>query len=87
MVPSGNLHIGNYFGAIRQWLELQNAGEYRNIFCVVDEHALTTQQDPAKLRSKILEVFTLYLALGLDPKNQLSLCNPVFPNIASLAGF
>ena len=71
VVPSGNLHIGNYFGAIRQWLELQNAGEYRNIFCVVDEHALTTPQDPAKLRSKILEVFTLYLALGLDPEKSI----------------
>ncbi|MEK7069786.1 MAG: tryptophan--tRNA ligase, partial [Patescibacteria group bacterium] len=47
VVPSGNLHIGNYFGAIRQWVELQNTGEYRNIFCVVDEHALTTPQDPA----------------------------------------
>ena len=71
MVPSGNLHIGNYFGAIRQWVELQNTGEYRNIFCVVDEHALTTPQDPAKLRSKILEVFTLYLALGLDPEKSI----------------
>ena len=71
VVPSGNLHIGNYFGAIRQWVELQNTGEYRNIFCVVDEHALTTPQDPAKLRSKILEVFTLYLALGLDPEKSI----------------
>jgi len=71
VVPSGNLHIGNYFGAIRQWVELQNTGEYRNIFCVVDEHALTTPQEPAKLRSKILEVFTLYLALGIDPEKSI----------------
>ena len=69
--PSGNIHIGNYLGAIKQWVELQNTGEYQNIFCVVDEHAITTPQDPAKLRSKILEVFTLYLALGLDPEKSI----------------
>src|SRR3989344_2490680 len=69
--PSGNIHIGNYLGAIKQWTELQNTGEYQNIFCVVDEHALTTPQDPTKLRSKILEVFTLYLALGIDPEKSI----------------
>lgn len=71
VAPSGNIHIGNYLGAIRQWIEMQNSGEYKNIFCVVDEHALTTPQDPAKLRSKILEVFTLYLALGIDPEKSI----------------
>ena len=71
VAPSGNIHIGNYLGAIKQWVELQNSGEYQNIFCVVDEHALTTPQDPAKLRSKILEVFTLYLALGIDPEKSI----------------
>lgn len=71
VAPSGNIHIGNYLGAIRQWVEMQNTGEYQNIFCVVDEHALTTPQDPAKLRSKILEVFTLYLALGIDPEKSI----------------
>ena len=69
--PSGNIHIGNYLGAIKQWTELQNTGEYQNIFCVVDEHAITTPQEPAKLRSKILEVFTLYLALGIDPEKSI----------------
>src|SRR3989338_1646773 len=69
--PSGNMHIGNYLGDIKQWTELQNTGEYQNIFCVVDEHAITTPQDPIKLRSKILEVFTLYLALGLDPEKSI----------------
>ena len=69
--PSGNIHIGNYLGAIKQWVEMQNTGEYQNIFCVVDEHAITVPQDPAKLRSKILEVFTLYLALGIDPEKSI----------------
>jgi len=50
---------------------MQNTGEYQNIFCVVDEHAITTPQDPARLRSKIIEVFTLYLALGLDPEKSI----------------
>lgn len=68
---SGNLHIGNYLGAIKQWAELQNSGEYQNIFCVVDEHAITVPQNPEKLRAKILEVFTLYLALGIDPEKSI----------------
>ena len=71
VAPSGNIHIGNYFGAIKQWVELQNRGEYQNIFCVVDEHAITTPQDPTKLHSKILEIFTLYLALGINPEKSI----------------
>ena len=71
VAPSGNIHIGNYLGAIKQWVELQYEENHQSIFCVVDEHALTTPQNPAKLRSKILEVFTLYLALGLDPEKSI----------------
>ena len=82
--PSGNIHIGNYLGAIKQWAELQNTGEYQNIFCVVDEHAITTPQDPAKLRSKILEVFTLYLALGLDPEKSIIFVQSAVPEHSEL---
>lgn len=64
--PSGNLHIGNYIGAIRQWIKLQEENE--TIFCVVDLHAITVPQDPKVLREKILEVAALYLACGIDPK-------------------
>lgn len=71
VAASGNLHIGNYLGAIKQWVELQNSEEYKNIFCVMDEHAITTPQDPKKLHSKILEIFTLYLALGIDPEKSI----------------
>src|SRR3990170_7380746 len=81
---SGNLHIGNYLGAIKQWTELQNTGEYQNIFCVVDEHAITTPQDPTKLRSKILEVFTLYLALGLDPEKSIIFVQSAVPEHSEL---
>lgn len=64
--PSGNMHIGNYIGAIKQWVELQNSSDA--IYCIVDLHAITVAQDPKTLKEKSLEVTALYLALGLDPK-------------------
>lgn len=64
--PSGNLHIGNYLGAIRNWVDLQE--RYESIFCVVDLHAITVPQDPEQLRKKTLEVAKIYLAAGIDPK-------------------
>ncbi|KKW06090.1 MAG: Tryptophan-tRNA ligase, partial [Candidatus Moranbacteria bacterium GW2011_GWE1_49_15] len=64
--PSGNLHIGNYLGAIKNWVELQD--EYESIFCVVDLHAITVPQDPEELRRKTLEIAKIYLAAGIDPK-------------------
>ena len=63
--PSGNLHLGNYLGAISQWLTLQD--EYEAFFCVVDLHAITVPQDPAELRRKTLEIAKIYLASGIDP--------------------
>lgn len=63
--PSGNLHLGNYLGAIRNWVKLQ--GEYDSIFCVVDLHAITIPQDPEALREKTIEVAKIYLAAGIDP--------------------
>ena len=64
--PSGNLHLGNYLGAIQNWVKLQD--EYEAIFCVVDLHAITVPQDPVELRKKIIEVAKIYLAAGIDPK-------------------
>jgi len=64
--PSGNLHIGNYLGAIKNWVKLQN--EYDSIFCVVDLHAITVPQDPEQLRKKTIEIAKIYLAAGIDPK-------------------
>lgn len=63
--PSGDLHIGNYLGAIKQWVGLQD--EYESIFCVVDMHAITIPQDPETLRKKTLEIAKIYLAAGIDP--------------------
>ncbi len=64
--PSGNLHLGNYLGAIKQWVELQN--QYEAILCVVDLHAITVPQDPVALRQKTLEIAKVYLAAGIDPE-------------------
>ena len=63
--PSGNLHIGNYLGAIKQFVALQN--DYQTFFCVVDLHAITEPQDPEELRARTLEIAALYIASGLDP--------------------
>lgn len=64
--PSGSIHIGNYFGAIKQWVTGQDDAE--NIFCLVDMHALTVPQDPAVLRAATLELATLLLAAGIDQR-------------------
>ena len=62
--PSGHLTIGNYLGAIKNWVELQD--DYDSFYCIVDLHALTVRQDPKELRRRSLSVFALYLACGLD---------------------
>ncbi len=64
--PSGNLHIGNYIGAISQWVKIQNDKDA--FFCVVDLHAITVPQDPKILKEKVLEVAALYIACGIDPQ-------------------
>lgn len=64
--PSGNLTIGNYLGALQQWVAEQEV--YDCLFCVVDLHALTTPQDPEQLRAKTREVAALYIASGIDPE-------------------
>ena len=63
--PSGELTIGNYLGALRNWVKMQE--DYECIFCVVDLHAITVRQDPAALRKATLDVLALYLACGIDP--------------------
>jgi len=67
--PSGKLHLGNYLGAIKNWVDLQD--EYQCIFCVVDYHAITVKQDPNDLRQKIIEIAKIYLASGINPENSV----------------
>ena len=64
--PTGDIHIGNYLGAIKNWVNLQNKADC--IFCIVDLHALTTPYDEKKLQNNIFELAVAYLACGLDPK-------------------
>jgi tryptophanyl-tRNA synthetase len=66
MQPTGNLHIGNYLGALKNWVRIQ--ADYECIFCIVDLHAVTLYQDPAELRSKLGEIAALYLAAGIDSR-------------------
>jgi tryptophanyl-tRNA synthetase len=65
--PTGNLHLGNYLGAIRNWVALQH--DYECIFCIVDLHALTLPQDPDELRQSTREVTAAYIAAGIDPEH------------------
>ena len=64
--PSGELTIGNYMGALRQWVKMQD--DYECIYCIVDLHAITVRQDAEKLRKATLDTLALYLAVGIDPK-------------------
>jgi tryptophanyl-tRNA synthetase len=66
MQPTGNLHLGNYLGAMVRWVEMQHSHEC--IYCVVDMHAITMWQDPKELKSAIRSVTAAYMAAGLDPK-------------------
>ncbi len=81
--PSGNLHLGNYLGAIKQWVELQN--DYNCIFCVVDYHAITVPQDPKILREKIIEIAKIYLAAGIDPEKAVIFQQSAIKEHAELA--
>ncbi len=67
MQPTGELHIGNYLGALRNWAAIQY--DYEPIFCIVDQHAITVLQDAAQLRESCEQVAALYLAAGLDPNH------------------
>ena len=64
--PTGNIHIGNYLGALKQFVELQEDNDC--LYCIVDLHSITVPQDPKALRKSILDVAALYLAVGVDPK-------------------
>jgi len=64
--PTGEIHLGNYLGAIKQFLTFQNDSD--SIFCIVDQHAITVFQDPAELRANVYSVLAIFLACGLDPK-------------------
>jgi tryptophanyl-tRNA synthetase len=80
--PSGNLHIGNYIGALKHWAEGQNDG--LNIFCVVDMHAITVPQDPKTLNEKTLEIAAIILASGVDPEKSILFVQSHNPDHANM---
>ena len=81
--PTGNLHLGNYLGAIRNWVRLQR--EYHCIFCIVDQHAITQWQDPVKLRGQTREVTAAFLAAGVDARKHIVFNQSQVPAHAQLA--
>ena len=81
--PSGNLTIGNYLGAIKNWRTLED--EYNCIYCVVDMHAITVRQNPAELRRRTMETLAIYIASGLDPEKVLFFVQSHVPAHAQLA--
>ena len=81
--PSGNLHIGNYLGALKNWVRIQY--DYESIFCIVDLHAITVYQDPRELRAKIEETAALFLAAGIDPKHSAIMVQSAVHGHAELA--
>lgn len=81
--PSGNLHIGNYLGALKNWAKIQY--DYESIFCIVDLHAVTIYQNPAELQAKITELAALFLAAGIDHKHSTIIVQSSVPAHAELA--
>ena len=81
--PSGDLHLGNYLGAIKNFVNLQK--DYECFFCVVDLHAITVWQDPYQLARKTREVTASFIASGIDPKNNILFAQSQVPQHAQLA--
>ena len=81
--PSGALHLGNYLGALRNWVALQD--EYNCVYCVVDEHAITVRQDPAALRRQTIELFAQLVACGIAPEKSILFIQSHVPAHAELA--
>jgi tryptophanyl-tRNA synthetase len=81
--PTGQLHIGNYLGALKNWAEIQ--GRYDSIFCIVDLHAITVYQNPGELSTKIRETAALFIAAGIDPEKSSIIVQSSVPAHAELA--
>ncbi len=82
--PCGTITLGNYIGALKQFVELQN--EYDCYFCIVDQHAITVPQDRLELRKNIRSLAALYLAVGLDPEKATLFIQSEVPAHAQAGG-
>lgn len=83
--PSGALTIGNYIGAIKNFVDLQNSGDYNAYYCIVDLHAITIPQVPKDLRKNTLDVLALYMAVGIDPEKSTLFIQSHVPAHAELS--
>lgn len=81
--PTGNLHIGNYLGALAGWVKIQH--DYESIFCIVDLHAITVYQKPDELRASVRELAALFLAAGIDPSHSRIVVQSTVPAHSELA--
>ncbi|WP_373819509.1 tryptophan--tRNA ligase [Glaesserella sp.] len=81
--PSGELSLGNYLGALRQWVKMQD--DYDCLFCIVDLHAITVRQDPQTLRKATLDTLAIYLACGIDPEKSTIFIQSHVPEHTQLA--
>ncbi|QGX90219.1 tryptophan--tRNA ligase [Tatumella sp. TA1] len=81
--PSGELSIGNYMGALRQWVQMQD--DFHCIYCIVDQHAITVRQDAQALRKATLDTLALYLACGIDPEKSTIFVQSHVPEHAQLS--
>jgi tryptophanyl-tRNA synthetase len=68
MQPTGELHVGNYLGALKEWARLSADPEYESFFCVVDAHAITVDYEPSDLRARVIDAVATYVAGGIDPE-------------------
>ena len=81
--PTGSLHLGNYLGAIKNFVNLQN--DFDCLYCIVDLHAITVWQNPVNLRANILDVASAYLACGIDPKKSIIFVQSSVPHHVELS--
>ncbi len=84
--PSGDLHLGNYLGAMKRWVDMQNAGTHQTVFCMVDLHAITAKLlDPDELRHNTRELCAGFIASGIDPEKSILINQSQVPEHAQLA--
>lgn len=87
MQPTGELHLGNYLGALRQWAVMSRDPAYESLFCVVDAHAITVEYDPKELPNRVLDAVTTYLAAGIDPTTSTLFLQSDVPQHTELAWY
>jgi len=87
MQPTGDLHVGNYLGALKEWARLSTDPAYHALFCVVDAHAITVEYEPADLRSRVLETVSTYVASGIDPERSIVFLQSDVPEHMELAWY